>query len=144
MAYEIGRKRVRDTEEFNDFALGLRLPIKAGNGGFFEQNFTTIDQAKSNIQNLMLTRQGERLIQTEFGTGLSRMLFEQMNAPDFEDRVVDTIETALNTWLPYITLEDIELDLSAENLDRNKVDVTIFFRVGTDINTESVTFTVEE
>ena len=35
MAYEISKKVVIDTEEFNDYAVGLSLPLKNGDGGFF-------------------------------------------------------------------------------------------------------------
>lgn len=144
MAYEIGQKRVQDTEDYNDFALGLKLPIKSGNNGLFEQNFSTIEQAKSNIKNLLMTQYGERVMQPNFGSNLNSVLFEQMDDIEFEDKVVSTIESAVERWLPYVTIGDIELDLSNSNIDRNLVEVTISFTVGNDIDTNTVTFTLEE
>ena len=74
MAYELSKKVVIDTEEFNDYAVGLSLPLKNGDGGFFEQNLTTFDQARSNLKNLLLTKKGERVLQPNFGSGLQDLL----------------------------------------------------------------------
>ena len=120
MAYEISKKVVIDTEEFNDYAVGLSLPLKNGDGGFFEQNFTSYNQAKSNLKNLLLTKKGERIAQPQFGSGLQSLLFEPIDS-EFENKITDTITESVEKWLPYITIEDIFIDISDSNKDRNKV-----------------------
>lgn len=142
MAYEISKRRPDNGS--NATALGLSLPIQRNKGGYFEQNFSTIEQAKSNIRNLVSTRRGERLIQVNFGTNLSTLLFEQIDEPNIASIIEDEIETALETWLPYIILENIDIDVSPENANRNRVEVSIDFRVGNDIEVNTVTFTIEE
>lgn len=142
MAYEIGRRRSVDQQ--NRTAIGLSLPLRRGNSGYFEQNYTTIEQARSNIRNLMLTRRGERLIQVNFGTNLRSIIFEQIDSPNIEELILDEIETALATWLPYITLENVDIDVSPANANINQAEVSIDFRVGNDIELNTVTFTVEE
>ena len=72
MAYELGQKLVIDTEEFNNFAIGLTLPLQKGNTGYFAQSFVTSEQVRSNIINLLKTKRGERLFQPEFGSGLQK------------------------------------------------------------------------
>ena len=129
MAYEISKKVVIDTEEFNDYAVGLSLPLKNGDGGFFEQNFTSYNQAKSNLKNLLLTKKGERIAQPQFGSGLQSLLFEPIDS-EFENKITDTITESVEKWLPYITIEDIFIDISDSNKDRNKVNVELKFRVG--------------
>tara|TARA_B100000530_G_scaffold335716_1_gene288507 strand:- start:109 stop:540 length:432 start_codon:yes stop_codon:yes gene_type:complete len=141
MAYEISKKVVIDTEEFNDYAVGLSLPLKNGDGGFFEQNFTSFNQAKSNLKNLLLTKKGERIAQPEFGSGLQSLLFEPIDS-EFEIKITDTITESVEKWLPYITIEDIFIDISDSNKDRNKVGVEIKFRVGEAISLQTVTFTL--
>ena len=141
MAYEISKKVVIDTEEFNDYAVGLSLPLKNGDGGFFEQNFTSFNQAKSNLKNLLLTTKGERIAQPEFGSGLQSRLFEPIDS-EFEIKITDTITESVEKWLPYITIEDIFIDISDSNKDRNKVGVEIKFRVGEAISLQTVTFTL--
>ena len=141
MAYELSKKVVIDTQEFNDYAVGLSIPLKNGNGGFFEQNYTTFDQARSNLKNLLLTKKGERIAQPNFGSGLQDLLFEQID-DEFESKLVDTVTEAVQTWLPYINIEDIDVNMSNENKDNNRVGVEIKFRVGETLDLNSVTFTV--
>ena len=142
MAYEISKKVVIDTEEFNDYILGLSLPLKNGDGGFFEQNFNTFNQnLKSNLKNLLLTKKGERVLQPNFGSGLQSLLFEPIDET-FETRVADTITESVSQWLPYITIEDIFIDISDSNKDRNKVGVDIKFKVDETLDLQSVTFTL--
>ena len=141
MAYEISKKVVIDTEEFNDYAVGLSLPLKNGDGGFFEQNFTSYNQAKSNLKNLLLTKKGERIAQPQFGSGLQSLLFEPIDS-EFENKITDTITESVEKWLPYITIEDIFIDISDNNKDRNKVNVELKFRVGEAISLQTITFTL--
>ena len=56
MAYELNRKIVIDTEEFNNYAVGITLPIQRGEDGYFRQSFRTFDQIRSNLKNLLLTK----------------------------------------------------------------------------------------
>ena len=111
MAYVIGRKVVKDTGEFDSYAYGITLPAKRGNTGFFEQAFTSFEQAKSNLKNLLSTRKGERIMQPEFGTGLHELLFEPMTG-EFETKLTQTITESVNFWLPYITIDEIDVDMS--------------------------------
>ena len=141
MAYEISKKVVIDTEEFNDYAVGLSLPLKNGDGGFFEQNFTSYNQAKSNLKNLLLTKKGERIAQPQFGSGLQSLLFEPIDS-EFENKITDTITESVEKWLPYITIQDIFIDISDSNKDRNKVNVELKFRVGEAISLQTITFTL--
>lgn len=142
MAYELGRKNVKDLEEFDNYAIGMSVPFKRGNTGYFEQNYQTIDQVKSNIINLLKTNRGERIMQPEFGSGLREVLFNQMDDSEFTLSIEGAINSAFEQWMPYVTVENIDVDLSAELLDRNQTEVSINFRVGDDVNLESVTFSL--
>ena len=51
MAIVLGQKLVKDTEKYNDYAIGITLPIQIGNTAF-NQSFTTIEQTKSNIKQM--------------------------------------------------------------------------------------------
>lgn len=143
MSYELSKKVVIDTVEFNDFAVGLRLPLKNGEGGFFEQNYTTFEQAKSNLRNLLLTKKGERLAQPDFGSGLQDIIFEPIDA-EFESKLEETITESVEYWLPYINIDEIDVDMRDELKDRNRVNVQIKFRVGESLELNSITFTVGE
>lgn len=140
MAIELGRKVVKDTESFDDYAIGISLPIQITNTAF-DQTFQTIEQTKSNIKNLLLTKRGERILQPEFGSGLQEILFE-FNNDDIGADIEETIVSSLEQWLPYVTVEQIDIDQSDSLKDINRVNVSIRFRVGDNPSLETVTFTV--
>ena len=141
MAIRLGRRIVKDTESFDDYAVGIALPIQITNVAF-DQTFKTNDQVRFNIINLLRTRKGERVMQPEFGTGLHELLFEMVDE-DLEDRLEDAITEAFARWLPYVTLEGVEIDMSDELRDQNKANMKITFRIGDNVGLESVTFTIE-
>jgi hypothetical protein len=141
MAVELGRKIVKDTKEFANYAIGITLPLIFGENTFV-QSFQTKDQVKSNIKNLLLTKKGERIIQPQFGSGLQSLLFEP-NVDDLEGRIEDIINESLEQWLPYVTAEEIDIESTDELRDNNKINVSIKFRIGDDINLETLTFTVQ-
>lgn len=139
MAVELGARIVKDTVTYNDYAIGITLPLQFANSTF-AQSFKTIDQAKSNIKNLLLTKKGERILQPEFGSGLQELLFEQ-NVDDFEVKIEDTINESIQKWLPYVTVEEINIEATDELRDNNKINVSLKFRVGNDVNLNELTFT---
>jgi len=141
MAVELGSKIVKDTKSFNDYAIGISLPIQITNTAF-EQTFQTSEQVKSNIKNLLLTKRGERILQPEFGSGLQELLFEP-NVDDFEGRIEDTINESLEQWLPYVTAEEIVVDSSDTLRDNNRINVSVKFRIGDNTDLNEVTFTAQ-
>ena len=142
MAFILDRKVVKDTEEFNNYAYGITLPVRKGNTGYFEQAFSSFEQAKSNLKNLLLTRKGERIMQPNFGSGLHELLFEQAD-DKLEQRLEEEITNTVNFWLPYISISEIEVTMTDEMKDRNQVDMKVVFTVGNTFEPQEVTFTVE-
>jgi len=142
MAYVLDRKVVKDTKEFNDYAYGITLPIQRGNTGYFNQAFSSFEQAKSNLKNLLLTKKGERIMQPNFGTGLHELLFEQLD-DTFETKLEDTITKNVNFWLPYISIKQIDVEMTDEMKDRNTANMKIEFTVGNQIFLQEITFTVQ-
>ena len=143
MAYELNRKIVIDTEEFNNYAVGITLPIQRGEDGYFRQSFKTFDQIRSNLKNLLLTKKGERIFQPEFGSGLHDLLFNPATEK-FEEDLENTINDAIAQWLPYIVVEDINIDISKEQTDNNQAKVSLKFKQAGDQTLDTLTFLVEE
>ena len=143
MAYELNKKIVIDTEEFNNYAVGITLPIQKGDEGYFRQSFRTFDQVRSNLKNLLLTKKGERILQPEFGSGLHDLLFNPATEK-FEEDLETTINDAVAKWLPYVIVEDINIDISKEMTDNNQAKVSLKFRQEGDQTLDTLTFLVEE
>ena len=142
MAYVLDKKVVKDTKEFNDFAYGITLPVQRGNTGYFAQSFSSYEQAKANLKNLLMTKKGERIMQPNFGTGLHSLLFEPMDG-DFETKLQQTITKNVNYWLPYINIEEIDIEMTDAMKDNHIAHMTIQFTVGNQIETQQITFTVQ-
>ena len=96
---------------------------------------------KANLKNLLLTAKGERVMQPEFGTGLQSLLFEPMDDM-FEDKLQDVITQTVSYWLPYINIEQIDVEMTDAMKDRHTAHMTIQFTVGNTIETQEITFTV--
>ncbi len=56
-------------------AIGVRVPFTKK--GVFQFNYTTKDQIKSNLINLLLTSPGERYHEPSYGVGLRDIIFDQ-------------------------------------------------------------------
>tara|TARA_Y100000593_G_scaffold30731_1_gene60876 strand:+ start:86 stop:517 length:432 start_codon:yes stop_codon:yes gene_type:complete len=103
-------------DEQPDVFIGVKLPITNGGQGYFNSSLTTLDQVKSNLKNLILTIKGERLMHPDFGTNINAMLFEPDDGT-LKDRMAESIIQAVNKWLPYIVVKNIEVNEEADELN---------------------------
>ena len=78
-------RSVREIDRNEDKYVGIRFPLDHSPEGFFYKTKTVLEQSKANLQNLLLTKQGERIFQPEFGSQLKSILFEQ--GPDIPNRI---------------------------------------------------------
>jgi phage baseplate assembly protein W len=140
MAVVLGSKPVKDLESFNDYAIGITLPLQIGNVAF-NQSFTTLEQVRTNIKSLLLTRRGERVMQPNLGSGMDELVFD-LNDDNLASDVEDTIIGTLQQWLPYVTVEEIDIEQTDELKDSNRINISLKFRIGDSINLNQVTFTV--
>ena len=109
-------------------AIGVTLPLKLGNTGYFQQSFDTLTQVKSNFINLILTRKGERVHQPDFGCGIHDYLFEQLTPENIEGArlsVVDVVEK----WMPFLELVQFELNAAPTDLDNNRLQLYVGYRL---------------
>ncbi len=113
-----------------DIAVGITLPLTVGRQGYFNQSYTTIEQAKSNLQNLLLTIKGERPFNPEFGSDLYSLLFEPMT-DDLKDLITVAIESAVEEWMSYIDIKEVIVNWD-EEADVNNVDISIEFSLAND------------
>ena len=121
----------KDKDE--DTYTGIRFPLEHGNEGFFPRTKTSLEQAKHNIRNLLLTQKSERLGNPTFGSDLYKVLFEQ-EGEDLENRIEETVRSAMSEFLPFINVEKIETIFSPTN--KSAVNVSIRFTMNFDTTTE--------
>ena len=113
---------VREIDKNDDIYVGVRFPLDHSQEGFFYKTKTILEQAKSNMRNLLLTSKGERVMQQEFGSTLTDVLFNQ--GEDVETEIDEAIREAVSNWLPYVIINEINMFQEG-----NQVDVSIDFSV---------------
>lgn len=102
--------------------IGLTLPITDGNSGFFAQSFDTLTQIKTNITNLLNTKQGERRFQPTFGTRLWSLVFEQ-NIDTLKDQAVNIVSQDISSWIANVTVTDVTATLLTSNQINSNTDM---------------------
>ena len=142
MAIILGKRPIIETKEYEDYAIGLSLPIQISNVAF-KQNYTEIEQLKTNIKNLLLTKRGERLMNPLFGTGVETVLFEPIT-DQFEDKVQEIITNSVEKYIPNVSIEEINVDMSNENKDKNLINISLKFRSRSTGNSGLVSFNVAQ
>lgn len=108
--------------------IGVVLPLRLGNTGYFEQSFDTLRQVKTNFINLILTKLGERVHQPEFGCCIHEYLFEQLTPENVEGARQCVID-AVNQWMPFLELTRFELRASSADIDRNLLRLYVGYRL---------------
>jgi phage baseplate assembly protein W len=104
-------------------SIGISLPFNAS--GVFNKTFSTKDQIKSNLINLLLTYKGERIENPEFGADLPRLLFEPISDDTFT-KIQNQIIDSVTTYMPEISLLNIEIN---PDIDRNALYVKIDYKL---------------
>lgn len=127
MAIELGRVNVQDLVQNDYKSLGIGINKRSISNGIFSVNFTTIDQAKDNLTNLIMTKKGERLMQPNFGCDIWNILFNPIVDQDINIEIENVIREAVDSWLPYIEITNVFIDSSDELKDNNSVNISLGF-----------------
>jgi len=113
-------------------AIGVSIPFNGG--GVFKSTFSTKDQIKSNLINLLLTYKGERVLNPQFGADLPRLLFEPINNETLL-KIENQIVTSVSTYIPEITITNIEI---TPDTDKNTIYVNIIYQLKLSGTTDNI------
>ena len=92
------------------------------------------------VRNLVLTIQGERPFQPVLGTGVSRLLFENMDKLT-ASAIRSEIRTTIENYEPRVEINEIIVEPNPEG---NAMDVTLqYFIIGIDVPEQELTFALE-
>ena len=127
MAIELGRINVTDLTENNYKVIGIGINRNSDNAGVFPVNYTTLNQAKDSLINLIMTKKGERAMQPEFGCDIWNLLFEPIIEETISTQIENSIISAVEIWLPYLNIDNIIFDYDENDIDSNKINVEVKF-----------------
>lgn len=92
------------------------------------------------LRNLVLTAKGERFFNPSLGSGVSRLLFD--NIDNFTAREIKSeVEYTINTFEPRVRLIDVVVN---PNYDDNEFNVTITYQiVGINVPSQQLVFVLQ-
>ena len=130
MAYINGNRRINPLDINQNVTIGVAFPLNEVN--MTQGTLTVKEQVKSNLINLLLTEQGERVNEPNFGVGLKKLLFEQnINKENLEEK----INFQIGFYIPEITLMSVSVG-SIE--DEHKLYINISYRSNLDGSNDAI------
>ena len=103
------QRKISPLDLNKNVTIGVAFPLNDTN--MFRGTETVNEQNKSNLLNLLLTQQGERVNHPNFGVGLKNLLFETtIDTANLEAR----IDNQVQIYIPEITLISAETDFSPD------------------------------
>ena len=109
--------RVNPLDLQKNIAIGVSLPFN-GPSGPFNKTYSTKEQIKSNLINLLLTNKGERVFNPEFGADIRRVLFEGITE-DTSALIQNLITTNVNYFIPEVDVVDVVVEPNEDNNSYN-------------------------
>jgi phage baseplate assembly protein W len=114
--------RVNPLDLQKNIAIGVSLPFNGP--GVFNKTYTTKDQIKSNLINLLLTEVGERVMNPNFGCDLRRFLFEGITENNMEE-VAASLQNSISIFIPEITVTNIDVAPTSDTNTSNTLNLTV-------------------
>lgn len=89
------------------------------------------------IRNIVFTIQGEKFFNDSFGSGVKRLLFDNLDDITVSS-IKDEIENSINNYEPRVELIDT---IVSPDYDNNEINVTIIYRViGAEVRPQQLEF----
>ena len=114
------------------FTYGVNFPFRDSlQGKYLSLSQTSVEEIRTDLLHLILTRKGSRYYLPDFGTRIYEFIFEPMDGPTFE-AIKSDIRYAVEKYIPNLTIKDISLtpyldDLEAQGeLNYEKLGGTVY------------------
>jgi phage baseplate assembly protein W len=114
------------------FTYGVNFPFRDSlQGKYLSLSQTSVEEIRTDLLHLILTRKGSRYYLPDFGTRIYEFIFEPMDGPTFE-AIKSDIRDAVEKYIPNLTIKDISLtpyldDLEAQGeLNYEKLGGTVY------------------
>jgi len=116
-------KRINPLDLQGNIAIGVSLPFDGPIA--FKSTYSTKEQIKSNLINLLLTNKNERIMNPKFGANLRTVLFEGINE-DTSELIRSLIFNSVSNYIPEITI--VQLDI-IDKKDENSIYINLEYRI---------------
>lgn len=83
-----------------------------------------------NLRNLIMTNWGERLGLYNFGANLRPLTTNLVSQDDFDSAAISSIKSAVQTWMPYIDLQNFTSSINrTQNQNTAVIVLTITYNI---------------
>jgi len=127
--------RVNPLDLQKNIAIGISLPFNKP----FSSTYTTKDQIRSNLINLLLTDVGERIMNPLFGCNLKKFVFEGITETNIENLKANLLNS-ISIFVPEITVIEIAI---APNVDYNLIDLSVNYVLNISNTPDQVTIQLQ-
>ena len=114
---------------------GPRWPLKRGNTDTYEVYNDLKSQINFYLKNLLMTSPGENISDPNYGVGIRRFLFEP-NLPETRQRLLDILYEQIRVYLPYLSIKEIDVSATNEEIDSNTLRVSIAYSIPNKMSNE--------
>lgn len=118
-------------------AVGVSIPFSAPQA--FISTYTTQDQLKYNIINLLLTDKRERLFTPEFGAGIASQVFEQIT-PESLATLEAIVKSSIEFEFPNVRVTEA---IATPIYDENTVNVSVKYAITNTGQRDQITLNLE-
>jgi len=124
-----------DLPQNDKVAVGVTFPFDGE--AVFNSSYTTKEQVKSNLINLLLTSPGERLMNPNFGVGIRDLLFEQVLD---KEQVKNRITDGAQIYIPEIDISNvfIKRENNETTPEIHTVRISVYYKVLADRSTDAI------
>jgi phage baseplate assembly protein W len=107
--------------------ISVKLPLRvSAEDGPYALTKDLISTTKQNFKNLVLTNPGEKIMDINFGVGISGLLFENYTS-DVRDRMRARIVEQAAAYMPFIKIRSI--NFNDTEIDSNKISLAINYYI---------------
>lgn len=103
-------------------AIGVNIPFNAP--AVFESNYLTRNAIRNNLMNFFSTDKGERVFNPFFGSGLKKLVFENIDTATV-DFIRKFIKDEINQYFPFVGISKIDV---VPNEDTNTITITVKYQ----------------
>lgn len=109
-------------------SIAPKLPLRFSSNGGFESLSDLKSVVQQNFKNLLLTSQGERVMDINFGVGLRALLFENDSVAT-RNNVVAKIKQQAGIYMPFLNIAAVKFFTNLENslLEANEINIQVFY-----------------
>lgn len=129
--------RVDPRDLQKNIAIGLSIPFNKLSA--FKSTYSTKEQVKYNLINLLLTNKGERIENPEFGCDIKKSIFDFINTDNI-NKINNNIRVGVQTFIPEINLENV---IISPEPDQNYVNVKVEYSMRISGETDEIQINFE-